>query len=379
MPDYLGEPFYQHGSPGRLGVLVANLGTPDGSDPASVRRFLAEFLWDPRVVEAPRWLWWLALHGVILRIRPAKSAHAYQQIWTPQGSPLLVYSTALSNRIADALRPRLNAVVALGMSYGSPSIPSALEQLRRQGVRRLIVLPLYPQYSGSTTASVFDRVTRELQRWRWVPELRFIGSYHDDDGYLDAIAGSIEQHWRAPSKNTIGNTMDSAAGASGERHHLLFSFHGVPRRYLLAGDPYHCQCWKTARLVAQRLGLAENDWSLSFQSQVGREEWLRPYTDERLLELARTGPKRITVVCPGFATDCLETLEEIALRNRQLFLDAGGEAYDYVPALNAGDAHADALANVIGRHAQGWPITQEPSAEEAEATRQRALQRGAAR
>lgn len=362
MPDYLGESSYQHGTPGRLGVLVVNLGTPDNSDPGSVRRFLAEFLWDPRVVEAPRWLWWLVLHGVILRIRPSKSAHAYQQIWTPEGSPLLLHSTALTNRIADTLRPRLDAAVALGMSYGSPSIPKALEQLRRGGARRLIVLPLYPQYSGSTTASVFDRVTRELQRWRWVPELRFIGNYHDDAGYIDAVAASIERHW---------NTRP--------RHHLLFSFHGVPRRYLLAGDPYHCHCMKTARLVAQRLSLGEKDWSVSFQSQVGREEWLRPYTDERLLECARTGPKRVTVVCPGFATDCLETLEEIALRNRQLFLDAGGEAYDYVPALNADDAHANLLADVICRHAQGWPETSNIAPNDAEATRQRALRSGAAR
>jgi ferrochelatase len=253
-------------------------------------------------------------------------------------------------------------MVALGMTYGSPSIPSALEQLRRQGVRRLIVLPLYPQYSGSTTASVFDRVTRRLQRWRWVPELRFIGSYHDDAAYLDAVASSIEEHWRASSS----------------KRYLLFSFHGVPRRYLLAGDPYHCQCQKTARLVARRLALDDNDWSVSFQSQVGREEWLRPYTDDRLLEFARTGPKRLTVVCPGFATDCLETLEEIALRNRQLFLEAGGEAYDYVPALNAGDAHVAALEHLISRHAQGWP-TAEISAEDTEATRQRALRSGATR
>lgn len=362
MPAYLGDSSYEHGSRDRLGVLLVNLGTPDGSDPASVRRFLAEFLWDPRVVEAPRWLWWLALHGVILRIRPARSAHAYRQIWTPEGSPLLLHSTALANRIADVLRPRLNAAVALGMTYGSPSIAGALEQLRREGARRLLVLPLYPQYSGSTTASVFDRVTRQLQRWRWVPELRFIGNYHDDAGYIDAVADSIDQHRRTHP-----------------RQHLLFSFHGVPRRYLLAGDPYHCQCLKTARLVAQRLSLGEGDWSVSFQSQVGREEWLRPYTDERLLEYARSGPKRVTLVCPGFATDCLETLEEIAIRNRQLFLDAGGEAYDYVPALNAEESHAAVLTNVITRHAQGWPETSNVAPDDAAATKQRALRRGAAR
>jgi protoporphyrin/coproporphyrin ferrochelatase len=362
MPDYLGEASYQHGSPERLGVLIANLGTPDGPDPASVRRFLAEFLWDPRVVEAPRLLWWLALHGVILRFRPSKSAHAYQQIWTPEGSPLLVHSTALTKRIAEALQPAANAAVALGMSYGSPSIPAALEELRRQGARRIVVLPLYPQYSATTTASVFDRVTRHLQRWRWVPELRFIGGYHDDPGYVDAIAASIEQHWRTH-----------------ERQHLLFSFHGIPKRYLLAGDPYHCQCLKSARLVAARLSLTERDWSVSFQSQVGREEWLRPYTDERLLEYARTGPKRVTLVCPGFATDCLETIEEIALRNRQLFLDAGGEAYDYVPCLNAGDAHVAVLTGLLKRHTQGWADPSQRPPGEAEATRERALRRGAQR
>jgi ferrochelatase len=362
MPDYVGESSYQHGTADRLGVLLVNLGTPDGPDPASVRRFLAQFLWDPRVVEAPRWLWWLALHGVILRIRPSKSAHAYQQIWTPNGSPLLIHSTALTNGVADILRSRLNAVVTLGMSYGSPSILSALEQLRAQGVRRLIVLPLYPQYSCSTTASVFDSVTRQLQLWRWVPELRFIGSYHDDWAYIDAVADSIERHWRTHQKQ-----------------HLLFSFHGVPKRYLMSGDPYHCHCMKTARLVAQRLSLDEKEWSVSFQSQVGREEWLRPYTDEHLLEFAKNGPKRVTVVCPGFATDCLETLEEIALRNREAFLAAGGEAYDYVPALNADDTHVATLANVITRHAQGWPETSGVTRDDAEAAKQRALRAGALR
>ena len=337
MAQYLREPSSQQSGSDRVGVLVANLGTPDGPDPASVRRFLAEFLWDPRVVEAPRLIWWLALHGVILRIRPSKSSHAYRQIWTPEGSPLLVYSTALTRRIAEALQPRWNAAVALGMSYGSPSIPSALEELRRQGARRIVVLPLYPQYSATTSASVFDRVTQQLQSWRWIPELRFIGSYHDDPGYIDALAASIEQHWR-----------------STERKHLLFSFHGIPKSYVDAGDPYYSQSATTARLVAERLSLSEKDWSMSFQSQVGRQEWLRPYTDERLLELARTGPKRITVVCPGFATDCLETLEEIALRNRQLFLEAGGEVYDYVPALNASESHVSALTHLIERNLQGW-------------------------
>ena len=359
MVDYLGDSAHQHGRPARIGVLVANLGTPDGPDPSSVRRFLAEFLWDPRVVEAPRLIWWLALHGVILRIRPSKSAHAYRQIWTPEGSPLLVHSTALVKRIGEALQSRGNAAVALGMSYGSPSIPEALAELRRQGANRIVVLPLYPQYSATTTASVFDRVTRQLQRWRWVPELRFIADYHDDAGYIGALAASIEQHWRTHEKN-----------------HLLFSFHGIPKSYVSKGDPYYHQSMQTARSVAKRLALGEKDWSVSFQSQVGREEWLRPYTDEHLIELARSGQKRLSLMCPGFATDCLETLEEIALRNRQLFLEAGGEAYDYIPALNSSDAHVAALTNLLERHIQGWVEPLHRTSADAEATRRLASSSG---
>jgi len=359
--QYLGDSQYEHGTPDRLGVLVANLGTPDDPSPAAVRRFLAEFLSDPRVVEAPRWLWLPALHGVILRIRPRRSSHAYQQIWTEAGSPLLLHSRALARAIGERIARTHDAVVGLGMSYGSPSIPTALAELRRAGARRLIVLPLYPQYSGTTTASVFDRVTRELQRWRWVPDTRFIGNYHDDSGYIHALADSIERYRRAHP--------ESAAS------HLLFSFHGIPQRSLLAGDPYHCQCLKTARLVAKRLGLPDDAWTVSFQSQVGREEWLKPYTDAWLTQFAKQGGKRVTVVCPGFATDCLETLEEIAIRNRATFLSNGGERFDYAPCLNADAAHADALTQLIERHASGWV---QPSPD-ASGTRERALQRGAIR
>jgi ferrochelatase len=353
MPEYVGEsadgaPQSDGGSdrdtPERLGVLLVNLGTPDASTPAAVRRFLAEFLWDPRIIEAPRWLWWLALHGVILRLRPAKSAHAYRQIWSEDGSPLLLHSLGLSKAVRGLLATGHDAAypaalgsepeVALGMSYGSPSIAQALGELRRAGARRLVVLPLYPQYSGTTTGSVFDRVSRELQRWRWIPELHFINGYHEHGGYIDAVSESIRNHWRVH-----------------EQTHLLFSFHGIPQRYQLAGDPYYRQCMQTARVVAARLDLDAADWSISFQSQVGREAWLRPYTDETLIQYAREGRKRITVVCPGFATDCLETLEEIDLRNRQSFLDHGGEYYQYVPALNASEAHAQLLADIVRRHA----------------------------
>jgi len=355
MPEYLGLPQFDHGSSPRLGILLVNLGTPEAPTPAAVRRFLAEFLWDGRVIEAPRWLWWLVLYGGILRLRPRRSAHAYRQIWTPQGSPLMIHSSELAQRLQQRLP---DAIVALGMTYGAPAIKSSLEELHRRGARRLIVLPLYAQYSGTTTASVFDRVTRALGRFRWLPELRFINQYHDDPAYIAAIAASARQHWQTH-----------------ERRHLLFSFHGIPRSYLLAGDPYHCQCLKTARLVSEQLGLQPDEWSVAFQSQVGRAEWLRPYTDQWLLENAKSGHKRVSVICPGFATDCLETLEEIAIRNCALFLANGGEAYDYIPALNATDAHVAMLAGLIARHAQGWPTHESADP----AARERALQLGAAR
>lgn len=340
MPAYLGSTDFDHGSPERLGVLLVNLGTPAAPDAASVRRYLKQFLSDPRVIETPRWLWWLILNGVILRIRPRKSAHAYQQIWTKQGSPLLVYTQSLGSKLHNALRRSLHdeAQLAVGMTYGEPSIAAALEQLRAGNVQRLLVLPLYPQYSGSTTGSVFDAVTRQLQRWRRLPELRFINQYHDDARYIQALAENIRTHWQGH-----------------EQHHLLLSFHGLPKRYLLNGDPYFCHCHKTARLVAEQLGLTKEQWSLSFQSRVGREEWLRPYTDEHLLQLIQQGVRRVTVNCPAFAVDCLETLEEIALRNREDYLRAGGDAFDYVPALNDSDAHVQALEQLVLRHVQGWP------------------------
>jgi ferrochelatase len=348
MPSYVGSPEIPYGSPERLGVLLVNLGTPDSPTPADVRRFLAEFLGDPRVVESPRWFWLPVLHGVILRIRPRRSAHAYRQVWTERGSPLMVYSKDLAERLQTSLNARLARAptVALGMTYGNPSISSVLDHLRRAGATHILVLPLYPQYSGTTTASVFDRVTSTLQRWRRVPELRFIAQYHDDAAYIDAVAASIAAHWQA----------------SGTRNHLLFSFHGIPKSYVDAGDPYFEQCKASAQMIAARLQLRDDEWSMSFQSQVGRAEWLRPYTDELLTSYARTGQHReITVACPGFAIDCLETLEEIALRNRETFLRNGGTSYSYVPALNASDAHTGLLTDLIVRHLAGWSVG-EPSA-----------------
>jgi protoporphyrin/coproporphyrin ferrochelatase len=273
----------------------------------------------------------------------------------------MVFTRELAERLQSALRERLgpSTTLALGMTYGNPSIATALQQLRDQNANRIVVLPLYPQYSGTTTASVFDRVASTLGRWRWVPELRFIMQYHDEPAYLDAVAASIERQWRERGKR-----------------HLLFSFHGIPKSYLLAGDPYHCQCLKTARLVSERLKLADSEWSVSFQSQVGRAEWLRPYTDELLTKYAREGRREITVACPGFAIDCLETLEEIELRNRETFLANGGTAYDYVPALNSSDAQVALLTELIERHTRGWPG---PSTAPDVASAERAMRAGAAR
>jgi ferrochelatase len=363
MTAYLGTTDYVHGSPARLGVLLVNLGTPDEPTTAAVRRYLAEFLWDPRVIEAPRPLWWLILHGVILRTRPKRSAHAYQKVWTPAGSPLMVESRALADALAGRLGSRLGdrVRVELAMTYGNPSIPAALERLRGDNVQRLLVLPMYPQYSATTTASIFERVTRELAQWRWLPELRMVNQYWEEDAYVAAVADSIAGHWRERG-----------------RSHLLFSFHSIPKRYFVAGDPYHCFCQGTARRVATRLGLAEGEWSVGFQSRFGREEWLKPYVDLLLHEYAEQGPKRVTVVCPGFATDCLETLEEIAMQNREAFLAHGGEAFDYVPCLNSSEPQLALYEQVVLRHAQGWPELAggDDSARRAE-SRARALALGA--
>ena len=358
---YTGTPDYQHGSEPRIGVLLVNLGTPEQPSPRAVRRYLAEFLWDPRVIELPRPLWWLILHLIILRVRPKKSAHAYQKIWTPDGSPLLIESKA----VADGLQARLGdrVRVALGMTYGRPSITDVLEQFRRENVQRLLVLPMYPQYSATTAGSIFDRVTRQLATWRWLPELRIVNQYWQEDAYIAALADSIEAHWQQHG-----------------RKHLLFSFHSIPKRYFLAGDPYHCFCHATARLVAERLQLGQDDWSLGFQSRFGREEWLKPYVDLLLLDYARQGPKQVTLVCPGFATDCLETLEEIDMQNRTAFLEAGGEAFDYVPCLNSSDAQLSLYEQLVLKHAQGWPeFTGGIDAAGLAKSRERALALGAPR
>ncbi len=343
MSNYQGNADYRHGTAECTGVLLTNLGTPDAPTPAALRRYLSEFLSDPRVIEAPRLIWWLALHGVILRIRPPRAAHAYRKVWTDEGSPLLAISRRQTAALQLSLEQRCKGSVrvALGMRYGTPSIAAALDELRQAGAQRLLVLPLYPQYSATTTASTFDAVADVLKTWRLQPELRFINHYHDNPGYIRALADSVRAYW----------------AEHGEPERLMFSFHGLPKRYLLAGDPYHCGCHKTARLVAEQLGLTDARWLLTFQSRFGREEWLRPYCDHTLREWGAAGVKRVDVLCPGFPADCLETLEEIEQQNRDIFLKAGGGEYHYIPALNDSAGHIDMLSELVLQHAQGWPET----------------------
>ena len=316
-----------------IGILLVNLGTPAAPTLATVRNYLAEFLWDPRVVELPRALWWLILHGLVLRIRPRRAARLYQKIWTPHGSPLLSIGlrqcTALQTLLTHSIQSPVTVV--LGMRYGMPSIAEALDKLRSSGMRRLLVLPLYPQYASATTGSAFDAVTEILRTWRWVPELRMIGGYHNHPAYLDALAQSLLESW--------------ATSARPER--LLFSFHGLPERAVQAGDPYEVQCRETAQWVANRLDLRNEAWAVAFQSRFGRAKWIGPATDRTLQNWAAEGIKSVTVICPGFSADCLETLEEVAIQYRDLFLEAGGQTYQYVSALNDRPDHLRALADLI--------------------------------
>lgn len=360
MPQYLGQVDYRHGSPVAAGALLVNLGTPEAPTPPAVRRFLGEFLSDPRIVETPRWLWWPILHGFVLRVRPAHSAGLYAKIWTPEGSPLAIGTTALATSLQSALKQVRPGpiVVRHAMRYGEPSIPRVLRDMLRAGVRRLIVLPLFPQYSGTTTASVFDAVAAELANWRWVPDVRFVADYHVEPRYIEALARSVESHQQA----------------NGRAQRLLLSFHGIPQRYFNAGDPYFCQCQATARALRERLDLREADVTVCFQSKVGREPWLQPYTEDIVAGLPREGITHVQVLCPGFAVDCLETLEEIALRNRESFLASGGEQFEYIPALNASESHVATLGDLILRGGQGWPEF-DPAWNETRAAAQRARER----
>ena len=371
MREYRREADFQHGEVPAVGVLLANLGTPDAPTPAAVKTYLEEFLSDPRVIELPRWKWLPILHLFVLTRRPKASAALYRKVWTAEGSPLLVMARRQTAAVAAALAGRIGSPfhVALGMRYGRPAIREALAELQGKGCRRILFLPLYPQYSATSTASTFDALAAELSRTRWLPELRTILGYHDEPGYVAAVAASIREAW----------------DAGGEPDKLLFSFHGIPRRYFLAGDPYHCQCHKTARLVAQRLGLEDDRWLVAFQSRFGREEWLQPYTDQTVRALARSGLGRLDVVSPAFSADCLETLDELDGLNREFWVHAGGLSanYRYLPCLNDRPDHIAFLADLVERNLHGWVVPQgewdEAAARrEGDASRERAATMAAA-
>jgi ferrochelatase len=320
----------------RTGILLANLGTPAAPDRRSVARFLREFLSDPRVVDLPRWLWLPLLNGVIIPIRAGRSAAAYREIWWPEGSPLLVLTERLAAKLAQELGGR--AQVAVGMRYGAPSIHSALARLRAGGVGEVVVLPMYPQYSGTTTASIYDAVEQGLEELDWQPRLHRVESYHTDPRWVRAIADSIRE-FRA---------------AHGSAEKLMFSLHGIPQRYVRQGDPYQAQCEQGVQAIVAELGLAEDEWLLTYQSRVGKEPWLQPYTDVTLEELAKSGVREMQVLCPGFSVDCLETLEEIAMQNREGFEEAGGHKLEYIPALNDRPDHV-ALFRALAEEALGNP------------------------
>ncbi|MFD2190867.1 ferrochelatase [Pistricoccus aurantiacus] len=324
-----------------FGVMLVNLGTPDAPTPQAVRRYLAQFLWDKRVVDAPRPLWWLILHGIILRIRPGRVAKAYQSVWTEEGSPLMAIGRRQQQALIQTLAERHGQAipVELAMTYGNPSLKEAGLKLRDAGVERILVLPLYPQFSRSTTAAIFDGLARALEPCPHLPELRFIRDYHDHPGYIEALAARVREHWEAHP---------------GERGKLIMSYHGIPKRYADQGDPYFRHCEETSRKLAQALGLEEGAWMMTFQSRFGREEWLKPYTDETLKTLAKEGVAHVDIISPAFAADCLETLEELQVENRDYFLEAGGKTYRYISALNDRPDHIALLANLVGQHTQGW-------------------------
>ena len=333
------EPAFAHGKAARTAVLICNLGTPDEASPAAVRRYLAEFLSDPRVVEIPRLLWWPLLHGVILRTRPARSARKYASVWLPEGSPLRVWTEKQALLLAGYLGQRGHPVlVRHAMRYGRPSIAGALDALKAEGVDRVLVLPLYPQYAAATTASTGDAVAAWTRQRRNVPELRFVKHFHDDPGYIGALARRVSDHWMT----------------HGRPDRLVLSFHGLPQRSLTLGDPYHCECLKTGRLLTERLKLREENVVVTFQSRFGKAEWLKPYTQATLVELARKGVGRVDVMCPGFVADCLETLEEIDQEVRAAFIAAGGKEFGYIPCLNDQHDWIAALAGIAIGQMGGW-------------------------
>jgi ferrochelatase len=362
------EPPYSHGTVARTAIVLVNLGTPDAPTRAAVKRYLREFLSDPRVVEIPRALWWFILNLLILPFRSGKSAAKYASIWTRDGSPLKVHTQKQAMLLRGALgeRGHEGVKVVMAMRYGAPSLPEVLDALKAEHVERIAILPAYPQYSGTTTGSINDAVFAHYARVRNVPELRMVKNYHDHEGYIDALRDSVLAHW----------------DANGRGDKLVISFHGVPKRTLMLGDPYHCECHKTARLLAAKLHLKPEQYIVTFQSRFGKAEWLQPYTAPTLQQLARDGVSSVDVICPGFTSDCLETLEEIAMEARHEFEAAGGKQFHYIPCLNEMPEWIAGLAEIAEQHIIGWPTMMTPSQRDAqkkdvEAGRANAMKLGA--
>lgn len=364
MPRFLPEPPHHHGQAATTAIVLVNLGTPDAPEPSALRRYLGQFLADPRVVEIPKPLWWLILNGIILNTRPRKSAAKYATVWTPDGSPLRVHTERQAKLLAGYLGEKGHRVsVTWAMRYGSPSVADVLTRLKAGGASRILIVPMYPQYAASTTATVVDEACRWLLKTRNQPEMRFIRNFHDDAGYLDALEATVRSHWQANGPLAQGDQ-------------LVISFHGLPRRSLNLGDPYFCECQKTGRLLAERLNLSPEQYKICFQSRFGKAEWLQPYTAPTLHALGQSGTNRVDVICPGFVADCLETLEEIAQEGRDDFLAAGGKTYHYIPALNESNRWLQALTHLVETHLSGWPTRQSISPASLEETARRAVKLG---
>jgi len=327
---YLGRTKSIHNQTKKVGVLLTNLGTPTAPTASALRTYLQEFLSDPRVVEIPRLVWMIILHGIILRVRPKKSAKLYQSIWTDEGSPLMVISEKLTEKVTSHFKNE-EMIIDLAMRYGEPSIAKALNNFQEQGVDNIVVLPLYPQYAGPTTGSTFDCVVDEIKTWRWIPSLSFISGYYDHPLYITALANSITEHFEKHQKP----------------QKLVLSYHGMPKYFLDSGDPYYCFCHKTTQLLVEKLGLTSDDYVMTFQSRFGKAEWLQPYTDTTLAGLAQSGCEHVAVISPAFSADCLETLEELVYENKAVFMEAGGKEYHYIPALNDRDDHCELITALI--------------------------------